>query len=122
MMYDISPPPKESLQTKVNTMTPLPLPLYHHNYYYLQSTMFALNYLRIADTHKIKASTRKSLLTIGLANGLCEQFVYFCEHEKLLNSSFEKYRWRAASSEHLVYFVNFSLAGISLSLIGNVVL
>ena len=40
-------------------------------------------------------------------------------------STLEKYRWRAASSEHLEYFTllrKFSLAGVSLLLIGNVVL
>ena len=38
-------------------------------------------------------------------------------------STSEKYRWRAASiSSTSSYFVNFPLAGISLLLIGNVVL
>ena len=69
----------------------------------------------------------------------CEQCVYFWEHEHLIiflassehfrnyrwraASTLEKYRWRAAStSSTSSYFVNFPLAGISLSLIGHVVL
>ena len=55
----------------------------------------------------------------------CQQYVYFCEHEQLSNFSCEQralWKIQVASSEHFEYFVNFPLAGISLLLIGYVVL
>ena len=76
-----------------------------------------------------------------VSNGLCEhlrayeQCVYFCEHAnsvfifastsicQILLASSEHFRKiQMASSERLEYFVNFPLAGISLLLMGYVVL
>ena len=77
----------------------------------------------------------------GVSNGLCEHLracghcVYFCEHKQLLNFSCEQRAFeiiQMASSEHFrkiqmansehLDFADFPLAGISLLLIGNVVL
>lgn len=66
----------------------------------------------------------------------CEDCVYFCEHEQLSNFSCEQRalqkiqmassehlrKIQMPSSEHFEYFVNFPLAGLSLLLIGYVVL
>ena len=56
-----------------------------------------------------------SSMFIFASTSSCRIFLASSEH-------FGKYRWRAASSEHFEYFVNFPLAGISLLLIGYVVL
>ena len=65
----------------------------------------------------------------------CQIFLASSEHLRKIQMArskhFRKYRWRAAgtlekiqmaSSEHFEYFVNFPLAGISLLVIGYVVL
>ena len=66
-----------------------------------------------------------SRITLGVSNGLCEHLLIFASTSscQIFLASSEHFRKiKMAGSENFEYFVNFPLAGISLVLIGYVVL